>query len=205
MSGDNLLLCHETGPWGWCFYTPSRHHLKVLVPEHVLESRSQVLGLQCTLVWSPNQTSLRFFDYIRNATRWPGTSLLRHWCSWNNMGNIVGTLTCASRAFYTAPRPQMRYDENVEVWRTLMPRFDHMFDKFCDFHCLVQWGQGERLFCDHNKACCLSYGLVWIRFDALSSAQFNHFGTRCADKCEYFFRNTQYDHMLFMWKLLGLV
>ena len=39
----------------------------------------------------------------------------------------------------------------------------------------------------------------------LSSAQFNHSETRCADIFEYFFRNTQYDHMLFMWKLLGLV
>ena len=55
-----------------------------------MESRSQVLGLQCTLGWSPNQTSLLFFDYIRNATRWPGTSLLRHWCSWNNMARRRG-------------------------------------------------------------------------------------------------------------------
>ena len=55
---DNLLLCHEMGPWGWCFYNPSQHHLKVLVPEHVLESRSQVLELRCTIGWLLNQTSI---------------------------------------------------------------------------------------------------------------------------------------------------
>ena len=80
-SGDNLLLCQKTGPWGWCFYNPTRHHLKVLVPGRVLKSRSQVLGLQCTLGWSPNQTWLLYFYYIRDATRLPGTSLFRHWYS----------------------------------------------------------------------------------------------------------------------------
>ena len=28
-SGDNLLLCQKTGPWGWFFFNPTRHHLKV--------------------------------------------------------------------------------------------------------------------------------------------------------------------------------
>ena len=114
---DNLLLCHETGPWALCFYNPFRYYLKVLVSQHVLESRSQILGLHCTFGWLPKQTSLPFFDYIRNATRWPGTSLLGHWCSWNNMGNIVGMSRWASRDrdFYTPIRPQMYYDEHAEV------------------------------------------------------------------------------------------
>ena len=100
-----------------CFYNPFRYYLKVLVSQHVLESRSQILGLQCTFGWMPKQTSLPFFDYIRNATRWPGTSLLGHWCSWNNMGNIVGMSRWASRDrdFYTPIRPQMYYDEHAEV------------------------------------------------------------------------------------------
>ena len=121
-----------------------------------------------TLEWSPNQTSLLFFDYIRNATRWLGTSLFMHWYSWSNIGNIVGTSTSASRdrAFYSPPRPQMDYDEHVEACGELLPRFDRMLNKICGFHCWVQWGQGERLFCEHNRACCLSCGLTCIWFDA---------------------------------------
>ena len=84
------------------------------------------------------------------------------------MENIVGTSTWASRdrAFYAPQHAQMHYDEHVEACRTLMPRFDCLLNKFCGFHCWAQWAQGERLFCEHNRACCLSCGLTWIRFDA---------------------------------------
>ena len=83
------------------------------------------------------------------------------------MQHIAGISTWASRdrAFYSLPCPQMDYDENVQPRPELPLRFDRMLNKFCGFHCWVQWRQGERLFCEHNRACCLSCGLTWIRFD----------------------------------------
>ena len=106
-----------------------------------------------------------FLGNKRNITWWSNTSSLRHWYHWSNIGNIVGTSTWVSRdrAFYS---PRIHCNERIEACRQLFQRFDHLLLNSCGFHCWVQWGQGERLFCEHNRACCLSCDLTWIRFDA---------------------------------------
>ena len=40
---------------------------------------------------------------------------------------------------------------------------------FCGFLCYVGWKFGKKLFCDHNKACCLRCGETWVRFGAPKS------------------------------------
>ena len=48
------------------------------------------------------------------------------------MGNVVGTSAWAPRdkAFYAPPHPLQHYDENVEAFRTLMPRFDCLLSHY---------------------------------------------------------------------------
>ena len=61
------------------------------------------------------------------------------------MGNIVETSTRASRdrAFYSPPQPQIFNVEHAEACRGLPPRLDCMLNKFCEFHCWVQWGRED--------------------------------------------------------------
>ena len=101
-----------------------------------------------------------FYGYIRNITRWSNTYSLRHYYRWSNMGNIVGTLTWASRdrAFHSPPHPRIHYDvTEVQPYAKQILRLSLLG---------TIWTGRVRLFCEHNRAFCLSCGPTLIRFDA---------------------------------------
>ena len=54
---------------------------------------------------------------------------------------------------------------NADTEETQMhPRFTNMLTTLCGFGCFLMWKQEEKLFCEHNRACCLTCGETWVRF-----------------------------------------
>ena len=64
--------------------------------------------------------------------------------------------------FYYSSPPWNGYLDTGEV--QVHPRFTNMLTTLCGFGCFLMWKHEEKLFCEHNRACCLTCGETWIRF-----------------------------------------
>ena len=62
--------------------------------------------------------------------------------------------------FYYSSPPYNADTEEAQMH----PRFTNMLTTLCGFGCFLMWKQEEKLFCEHNRACCLTCGETWIRF-----------------------------------------